>query len=68
MVEIIYNKLANKFDLDPEIIERVTRSQFDFTANTIEQGEFQSIRLHYFGVFGVKPLRLKQLNDRTTSL
>lgn len=61
-VENIYSKLSVQFDLDNEVIERIIRSEFDFVADTIEQGEFQSIRLHHLGVFGVKPKRLEQFN------
>lgn len=64
MIESIYSILAAKYNLDQEIIEKITRSQFEFVANTIEQGEFQSIRLHHFGVFGVKPKRLENLNKK----
>jgi len=64
MVEKIYSILSNKFDLDEEVIERVTRSQFQFVTNTMEQGEFQSVRLHHLGVVGCKPARLKELQER----
>lgn len=61
-IDNLYLKLAAKFNLDPEVIEKITRSEFEFIANTIEQGEYQSIRLHHLGVFGVKPKRLEQFN------
>lgn len=67
-IDNIYSKLSAKFNLDLEVIEKITRSEFDFAANTMEQGEFQSIRLHHWGVFAVKPKRLEELNDRTRSL
>ena len=62
-IDRIKTILADKYKLDQEVIERITRSQFEFVSTTIEQGEFQSIRLHHLGVFGVKPKRLEQLED-----
>lgn len=64
-IDNIYSKLSAKFNLDSEVIEKIARSQFDFTVNTMEQGEFQSIRLHHLGVFGIKPARLVQLKERS---
>lgn len=62
----LIKKLAGKFNIDEEIVEKIIRSEFKFTAETIQEGEFQSVHLHYFGKFGVKPnaiKRLEQLNS-----
>jgi len=68
MNQKILTVLASKYNLDEEVIERVIRSQFEFVRDTMEQGEFQAIRLHHLGVFGVKPRRvenyIKNKNDR----
>lgn len=64
MLDKIYSKLSAKFDQDLEVVEKICRSQFEFTVNTLEQGEFQSVRLHHFGVYGVKPKRLEELKNR----
>lgn len=64
MNDKIISILSAKYNLDPEIIERVIRSEFQFVKDTIEQGEFESVRLHHLGCFGVKPKRLKDLQKR----
>ena len=63
MIEKIVKTLAAKYELDEDVIEKVIRSQFNFVANTIQQGEFQSVHLHYLGKFCVKPNSLKRIND-----
>lgn len=64
MNDKIISILSAKYNLDPEIIERVIRSEFQFVKDTMEQGEFESVRLHHLGVFGVKPKRLKDLQEK----
>ena len=59
----IINFLSTKYNLDSDIIEKVIRSQFRFVKDTMEQGELQSVRLTHFGVFGIKPGRMKYLLD-----
>jgi nucleoid DNA-binding protein len=56
--------LAHKYKLDEEVIAKTIRSEFDFVNTTMSEGNFESIRLHHFGCFGVKPNRLKQLNTK----
>lgn len=63
MTDKIIAILSDKYKLDPEVIERIIRSEFQFVHDTMEQGNFESIRLHHWGVYGVKPNRLKQLNE-----
>lgn len=57
----IISILSDRYNLDQEVIEKVIRSQFDFVSTTMEQGIYESIRLHHLGVFGVKPGRLYKL-------
>lgn len=64
MNQKIITILAAKYNLDEEVIERVIRSEFEFVRDTMEQGEFQSIRLHHLGCFAVKPKRLETLQER----
>lgn len=64
MNQKILTLLAIKYNLSEEVIERVIRSEFEFVRDTIEQGEFESVRLHHLGVFGVKKKRLEDLQKR----
>lgn len=47
--------LANKYNLDTEVVEKIVRSEFLFAKDTIEQGGLESVHLHHFGKLGVKP-------------
>lgn len=64
MNDKIISILSAKYNLDPEIVERIIRSEFQFVKDTMEQGEFESVRLHHLGVFGVKKKRLEDLQKR----
>lgn len=59
----IIKRIAGKLNIDEEIVEKAIRSQFKFSAETIQEGEFQSVHLHYFGKIGVKPNSLKRINQ-----
>lgn len=59
----LIKQLSVKYNLSEDIIEKVIRSQFEFVKDTMEEGEFKSVHLHYFGKFCVKPNRLKRLLD-----
>lgn len=61
-MDSIVKKLAAKYGLDEEVIERVIRSQFYFVANTIQEGEYQSVHLHHFGKFAVRPNAITRIN------
>ena len=56
--EIIYF-LANKYDLPLQEIEEIVNHQFKFVARVMKEGNFDTIRLPYFGKFTVNENRLK---------
>ncbi len=58
----IYRKLSAKLGKPFDLIEKVCRTQWEFTASTIEEGEKKSVRLKYLGIFGVKANRQKHLD------
>lgn len=51
--------LANKYDLDSEVIERIVRSEFLFVKDMMEQGELDSVHLHHLGKWAVKTRYIK---------
>ena len=55
--------LATKYNLPLKEVEKVVNSQFKLAAKTMSEGKFEAIRLPSFGVFKVKPGRLKYLNN-----
>ena len=65
---IIY-KLANKYNLPLQTVSKVVDYQFKFITDIMKQGNFDAVRLPYFGKFSVNPNRLKYLqkkNDKKT--
>mgnify|MGYP003468435997 FL=1 len=62
-METIIKILAAKYGLDEEVIEKIIRSQFNFVASTMQEGNFESVHLHHFGKFAVKPNSIKRVND-----
>lgn len=58
----IIKRLAAKYNLDEEVVEKMVRSEFNFVANTMQQGEYQSVMLHHLGKFAVKPNSITRIN------
>lgn len=61
--KIIIQKLASKFNLPLAKIEEIVYHQFKYTAKIMKEGNFQSIRLPYFGKFYAKKSRIAYLNE-----
>jgi len=57
----IYKELAKEFKLPEKVIEEVCRSQFDYVAEVIKEGKYEPVRLHFLGLFFVKPERVLNL-------
>ncbi len=55
--------LATEYKLPLKEVEKIVNSQFKLAAKTMSEGKFEAIRCPSFGVFKVKPGRLKYLND-----
>ena len=58
---IIY-KLANKYNLSLGKIEQITGYQFKVLEKIMKKGNFDTIRLPYFGKFSVKQKRIDYIN------
>jgi nucleoid DNA-binding protein len=54
--------LATKYELPLHKIEEIVNHQFKFAEKIMKQGDFDSIRLPYFGKFSVNPNRVKHIN------
>ena len=59
--EIIYF-LANKYDLPLQEVESIINSQFKFVKEIIGKGDFDTVRIPYFGKFTVSNGRVKHIN------
>ena len=60
---IIYH-LANKYNLPLSKIEKIVNYQFKYVEKIMKEGNFESIRLPYFGKFSVNAKRLKHINKK----
>lgn len=73
--EELYKKVSKKTGIPEDIVKEAVHSQWSYTrkimaeGNFIEDGEVledmsdANIRLPYFGVFKVKPQRVKKINE-----
>ena len=60
--KIIIQILATKYNLSLKRVENIVNSQFKFVEQTIKKGNFDSVRLPYFGKFSVNPKRVNHIN------
>ena len=60
--EEIIEHLANKYGLSFEEVEDIINHQFKFVSDVIEKGDFDTVRLPYFGKFTVNKNRVKHIN------
>ena len=60
--KIIIQILATKYNLPLKMVEDIVNSQFKFVDKIMREGNFDGVRLPYFGKFSVNPKRVKHLN------
>jgi len=60
--KLIIYYLANKYDLPLSKIEKIIGHQFKYIEKIMKKGDFETIRLPYFGKFSVNPNRVKHIN------
>ena len=63
----IIQKLASKYNLPLQVVEDIVYSQFKFVSKIIKKGNFDSVRLPYFGKFHVNKNRLKYIQKKDGS-
>jgi hypothetical protein len=61
--KIIIQKLATKYNLPLNKIEEIVYFQFKYAARIIKQGDFETVRLPYFGKFHAKKSRIAHINE-----
>ncbi len=64
MSDEIYKKLAEKYSIPVEVIEKICRSQFDYLSTIFSEGNFKSLRLPKLGIFKVKRRRVDMLREK----
>jgi nucleoid DNA-binding protein len=59
----LIQKIATKHNLPLSKVEEIVNYQFKFVAAIIKKGDFQAIRLPYFGKFSAKKERIKHIKN-----
>tara|TARA_R100001129_G_C5289813_1_gene239329 strand:- start:671 stop:880 length:210 start_codon:yes stop_codon:yes gene_type:complete len=62
-VDKIIEKLAKKYNISEFKAELIVKSQFKLLKESIESGNFKSVRLKHLGIFTVKKNRFKYYKD-----
>ncbi len=57
----VYKEIAARTGVDLEVVEKICRSQMDFLAKTMAEGNKFSVRLKYWGIWGVKYGRAEKI-------
>ena len=63
-IKKLIEKTAQEHNISIGKAELVILSQFKFTRNVMEEGEYKSIRLMHLGKFVASPKRIKQREDK----
>jgi nucleoid DNA-binding protein len=61
----LIQKIASKYNLPLQVIEKIVFHQFKFVSKIMKEGNFDSIRLPYFGKFHVNKNRLKYIKEKS---
>ena len=60
--ELIY-ALATKYNLPISKVEEIVNYQFKFVKKVMQKGNFEAVRLPYFGKFSAKKERIKHITN-----
>lgn len=63
----IIQKIATKYNLPLKVVTNIIDHQFKFVNKVIAKGDFEGIRLPYFGKFDVNKKRLKYIKEKSGS-
>ena len=66
--KLIIYYLANKYDMPLSKIEKIVNHQFKYIEKIMKIGDFETIRLPYFGKFSVNPKRVKYINKKKNDI
>ena len=58
----IIQTLATKYNLPLKKVEEIVNHQFKFISKIMKKGDFEAIRLPYFGKFSVNKRRIEHIN------
>jgi nucleoid DNA-binding protein len=58
----IIHKIANKYNLPLKKVAEIVDYQFKYISKIMKKGDFETIRLPYFGKFSVNKKRVEYIN------
>ena len=64
----IYQEVAEEMGLRRVQVRDIAESQFSFISKTIRAKDLNDIRLQFWGIFKVKPSRLRHLSEEAKRL
>jgi len=59
-----YEKLSQEYGVPVHIVKSIVESQFAFTADTIQAGNDQQVRLQFLGTFSVSEGRREKIDEK----
>ena len=66
--KIIINKLATKYNLPLRVVTKIVDHQFKFVGKIMKDGNFDAIRLPYFGKFSAKKKRIEYIKKKSNDI
>ena len=66
--KIIINKLATKYNLPLRVITKIVDHQFKFVGKIMKEGNFDAVRLPYFGKFSAKKKRIEYIKKKSNDI
>lgn len=64
----IYKEVAEEMGLRRVQVRDIAESQFSFVSNTMRSKKLHDVRLQFWGIFKVKPSRLRHLSEEAKKL
>lgn len=64
----IYQEVAEEMGLRRVQVRDIAESQFSFVSNTMRSKGLNDVRLQFWGIFKVKPARLRHLSEEAKKL
>lgn len=68
LIEEFYDSIKDEFDLTFDQVVDICFGPFIFTKKIIEKGDFESVRLKYFGNFTVYSKRIKSMLEKNKEM
>jgi nucleoid DNA-binding protein len=65
--DVLIQKISTKHNLPISKVKEIVEYQFKFASEVMKKGDFDTIRLPYFGKFSVNKNRVKHIQNGSTN-